>query len=241
MKGLMGLELKKINLKPYVVSVFVIGLAILGMCFLFGLAPQIDSQDVSMRDGFDLIMNWNGFISVVGMVSLLAFSVMSAILHHRITVEEYVGKKNMLLLSYPIRRSKVFFCKCALVVVFTFTSMFIINLLVFLIFAIASNIFNILPETFSLTHGINLLEFTLIQAIAAVSVGLVAMGVGFLRKSMPWSIVSAFLLIAPFGNLVQYFPKSPILIISISAGLFAVLGVLVFSILMSKVNKMEAI
>ncbi len=87
----------------------------------------------------------------------------------------------------------------------------------------------------------NLLVTTGVSALLAASIGLIAMRIGFWRKSLVATVVTSFLLIIPFGNMMSFVPENSLQIRLIGMVVLLVLGLVVFMELLSKVNKMEAL
>jgi len=239
---LIGLELRRNKISTYLISSIIIAIVVLGFCFLFGYGPQIEaSKGVLPSDtAFEIFMTWKGCIPLIGTISLGAFAVMSAIMNAKFTVEEYAGKKANLLFSYPVKRSRILFAKCSLVFSFTCIAMFICNIAVISLFSAISNAVGILPETFTTSEFLYLLKTTAVLSLLAASVGLVAMRIGFIKKSLSWTIVSAIILVGPCGNLFSLFPNRTFTIMLIEMAILLVIGLIVFLELLSKVNKMEA-
>jgi len=120
---LIKLELEKNKISSYIVASFLILIFGFGVCFLTAYIPQIEQsqQMIQIRGGVSLptdlsmFSQWNNFISLISIVFVAAFGVLSAIMHAKFTVEEYTGKRAILLFSYPIKRSKILFAKCSFV------------------------------------------------------------------------------------------------------------------------------
>ncbi len=236
-------ELIKNKLNTYLlasVCIFIFGL---GFCFLFGFAPQLESQvDGVLPPNIKMSMfnDWNHFISLISILFTMSFGILSAVMHTKFTVEEYTGKRAVLLFSYPQSRRKILFAKCSLVFCFTTCFSFISNIIAIGIFAFFSNIFQILPEQFGASLLPTLLSVSGVCSLLAASVGLVAMRVGFWKKSLVATVVTSVLLVAPFSNLMSLFPQNSSSIRLIGMGVLLAIGLLVFIELMLKVNKMEA-
>jgi len=162
-------------------------------------------------------------------------------MHAKFTVEEYTGKRAILLFSYPIKRSKILFAKCSFVFFFTAIAVSICNIVAISMFAFLSNTFHILPNLFTGEMWPNLLVTTGVSALLAASIGLIAMRIGFWRKSLVATVVTSFLLIIPFGNMMSFIPENSLQIRLIGMVVLLALGLAVFMELLSKVNKMEAL
>lgn len=246
---LINLELERNKIRSYIVASFLILIFEFGFCFLIAYIPQIEQsqQMIQIRGGASLptdlsmFSQWNNFISLISILFVLAFGVLSAIMHAKFTVEEYTGKRAILLFSYPIKRSKILFAKCSFVFFFTAIAVAICNIVAISMFAFFSNAFHILPNMFTGEMWPNLLVTTGVSALLAASIGLIAMRVGFWRKSLVATVVTSFLLIIPFGNMMSFIPENSLQIRLIGMVVLLALGLAVFMELLSKVNKMEAL
>lgn len=78
-------------------------------------------------------------------------------------------------------------------------------------------------------------------SLLAVAVGLIAMRIGFWRKSLVATVVAAIILITPFGNVVSLSSQHSFSIYLIGVVVILILGLLIFIEISSKVNKMEAV
>ncbi len=236
MMKLLKLELTKNKISTYFFATFCIFIVGLGFTFLLAYMPQIESTgDVA------LFNNWNEFISLISIIFIASFSVLSAVMHTKFTVEEYTGKRALLLFSYPLSRSSILFTKCSLVFVFTVIAFAVCNVGTIVIFALISNIFGIMPELFNTSMVPDLLTISGISALLSASVGLISMRVGFWKKSLVATVVTSFLLIAPFSNMLSMFPQYSSIARLIGMAVMLVIGLFIFFGLLAKVNKMEAI
>lgn len=243
MLKLMKLELERNKLITYIVASLFIFAFGLGFCFLLACVPQLEQM---MGGGYisakmRMMTEWSNFISVISILFVAAFGVLSAVMHARFTVEAYTGKRAILLFSYPVKRSKVLFAKCGLVFFFTVITGSICNVVAISIFAFFSNTFSLLPNLFTDKMWFDLLTTAGISALLAGAIGLVAMRIGFWRKSLVVTVVTSFLLAAPFGNTVSLFPDNSLVIQLIGMIVLLAIGFAVFAELLSKVNKMEAL
>ncbi|MFJ7730827.1 ABC transporter permease [Lysinibacillus sp. NPDC097231] len=240
---LIVLELRRNKISTFLITSLIIAVVVLGFTFLFGYGPQIEaSRGVMPNDtAFEIFMTWKGCIPLIGTLFLVSFAVMSAIMNAKFTVEEYDGKKAILLFSYPVKRSRILFAKCILVFGFTSLAMFICNIAMVSFFGLISNAVGILPETFTTSEFLYLLKFSVVLSLLASSVGLVAMRIGFIKKSLSASIVSAIIMVGPCGSLFSKFPDHSFSMMLIGMVILLVIGLIVFLELLTKVNKMEAV
>ncbi len=239
---LIALELRKNRFKVYSIAsifVFLFGFA---LCFMAVFTPEIaKDRGLPLPIDMSMFVEWKTFILIVSTVIFSSFAIMSAVMHSLITIEEYLGKRAVLLFSYPVKRSRILFAKCLLVFGFTIFATSISNILAILLFGLISNGFNIMPEQFTIDTFIMLLKTTAIVSPLSAAVGLVSLRIGFWRKSMVATIVSSFILIVPFGNLSSFFPESSFEILLTGMAVLLLIGFFVFALLLRKVNRMEVI
>lgn len=243
MMNLIKLELRKNKISTYLLASLLVFLSGFGFCFLFGILPQIEAISGDSIAPVDLAMftDWSIFTTLISILFSMSFAIISAVMHTKFTVEEYTGKRAILMFSYPQSRSKILFAKCSLVFVFTAITSFICNTLAILVFTLISNAFGILPDQFEPSMLSGLLSIVGVCSLLAASVGLIAMRVGFWKKSLVATIVAAVILIAPFGNIISFFPQYSSTIHLIGMGVLLVVGFFIFLGLLLKVNKMEAL
>lgn len=214
-----------------------------GFCFLFALAPQIEVAAGELPSPVDLeiFTQWSNFTMLVSTLFTMSFVVLSAVMHTKFTVEEYTGKRAVLLFSYPQSRSKILFAKSSFVFIFTTVGLILCNTFAVLIFSVISNTFGILPNPFEVSMLPDLLTMSGVCGLLAASAGLIAMRIGFWKKSLAATIVTSVILIAPFGNILSFFPQQSKVIQFAAMAVMLVIGLLIFMGLLAKVNKMEAL
>lgn len=151
-------------------------------------------------------------------------------------------KRAILLFSYPIQRKKVMFAKLGVVFLFTLSAMIVSNLLSFGIFSVSETIAPLVDSPLTAQTLIRALRVTIIMTITAAGIGIIATGIGFIKKSVPTTIVSAVLLSSLLCNImfnttnnVNNSDLAAILFMSVTV----IAGALVAMLLMKKVTSME--
>ncbi len=239
MLNLMKLELKRNNVKTYIIESGVTGLIMLGFIYLFAYAPRID-PDPDMQ----IFAGYNNIISLFSMLNMAVFATLSAIMYTRFIIDEYREKRAILLFSYPINRDKILFSKLTVVFLFTITAMTVCNLLTFGIFGVSESIVPLVDGILSAQTMLRALKVTIIMAITAAELGIIATGIGFIKKSVPTTIVSAVLLSSLFCNIMfnatNDINKSDMASITFM-GITVIAGLAITLILMKKVNNMEVV
>ncbi|MFR7672513.1 ABC transporter permease [Ruminococcus sp.] len=162
---LFSLELERNSLRPYQIAVEVGTVFILGFIYLMAAIPKIDPGDSDA----ELFSSYNFVIGLTLVVMMGIFSVISATMSSKFIVDEYRGKKAILLFSYPISRKKIMETKILLVFLFTFGSMLISGAIVLAVFMITESLVPIGNDIASLglmlTSIIYLVCYALIRRI----------------------------------------------------------------------------
>ncbi|MDM5249184.1 ABC transporter permease [Lysinibacillus sp. G4S2] len=230
MYKLMKLELRRNNLNTYMKISMIGCLFLIGFIYFVAVVAQVENEP-----DFQKYSNIFLFTSIM---SMFFFSILSATMFSRFVIEEYKGKKMILLFSYPVNRKKILLSKIAVVVVFSTASMIISNIPPIVIFSITETFSPIVNDTLSSELLFSVIKTIIILSIGMNGISLIAMRIGFINKSVPSTIVSALLLCALFGNaVIGSFEKSTLslilLAISTAAGIIATMN------LMGKINRIE--
>ena len=234
MLELMKLELRKNNIRTYVIASIIIAIVMLGFIYLFAYAPRLDPNDKDLK----LFEGYNNIISLYGVLNMSSYCVLSSIMSSKFIIEEYSGKRPILLFSYPISRRKMLLAKLIVVCLFTILAVISSNFIIFSIFASTELFLPLLNEALSATIIFKAIKTTMLMAFSAASIGLIAVGIGFIQKSVPMTIISAVLLSSLLCNAVANTSSSDIA--SIILTLMMILIALTASIiLIRQVNLME--
>ncbi|GAB6086617.1 ABC transporter permease [Alkaliphilus crotonatoxidans] len=238
MLKLMLLEWKRNRLQTYLMASGIITLVLLGFIYLFAIMPNMtmleNEPDLKILTSYDTIV---AFVSSLAMV---CFAVLSAVMYGRMVITEYTGNRVYLLFSYPIGRKKLFFAKCIVVFLFTTVVALVSSLLVFGIFSGTESIFSIVEDMLTKQIIIKMLNMTVITALTSGGLGLIAMGIGFAKKSLPATILSAVILSAILGNILSNILMEGSVTVSLGAMVLAIVaGGLAVILSTNNVNRME--
>lgn len=234
MKKLIKLELKKNNIRTYVIASFIITITMLGFLYLFAYAPMLESNDTDMA----IFSGYNNLIPLFGVLNMAAFCVLSAIMYSKFIIEDYSGKRSTLLFSYPISRKKIILSKLSVVGIFTIISMIISNLIIFLIFGITERFMHLVAQEFTFSIMLQALKTTLFMSLIAANIGIIAVGIGFIKKSVPTTIISAVLIASLMCNIVVNTTSNKI-VMCICTILMILIGIIFSLIIIKKVDTME--
>ncbi len=234
MLDLMKLELIKTNIRTYINSTFVIFIVLLGFIYLFAYMPRVNPNDPIL----ELFASYNNIISLFGALNMATFCILASVMYSRFVIEEYTGKRVILLFSYPRSREKMFVSKITIVTLFTMISMVACNILVYSIFGLSETFFPIVKDSITLEVIHKAIITTIIMTVLAAGLSIISMAIGFIKKSTPTTIVSAILLCSILTNI-----SSGTLNSNTVAIIFMVITILVAiyaaKIIMKKINCME--
>ena len=234
MLNLIKLELRKHNIRKYVIASLFIAAVMLGFLYLFAYAPKLEPNDKDM----EVFLGYQNLIPLFGVLNMAAFCVLSAVMYSKLIIEDYTGKRLNLLFSYPVSRKRVLFTKLSVVCIFTILSMLSSNLVIFLVFGITEQFIHLVSGTFTISVMLLAIKITIVMAFIAASIGIIAAGIGFIKKSIPTTIVSAVLIASLVCNIVVNITSN--ITIMYIFGLFMILiGGISTVNLMHKVCQME--
>ena len=221
MKTLIRLELRRTNFRTYVISALIIAVIMLGFLYLFAYAPMLETNDADMK----IFSGYENLIPLYGVLNMTVFCVLAAVIYSKLIIEEYSGKRPILLFSYPINRKKIMLSKLCIV-------------FVFIIFGVSEKFLHLVSGDFTYSIMFQAIETTLIMSLSAASIGIIAVGIGFIKKSVPTTIVSAVLIASLMCNIVANTTSSKIAMY-IFVAVMILIGIMFSAILMKKVEVME--
>ena len=231
---LLKLELKKQNIRTYIISSIIVSIVMLGFLFLFAYAPQIDSNDKDLS----FFAGYKNIISLFSMFNMFVFAVLGSVMYSKFIVEDYMDNKLILLFSYPIPRKKVLLSKIMLIGGFVILAMILSLLFNFVTFISLDYFLKWMNDSFSMAFFVELIEKSILMTISAFCVSFFACALGFIKKSVPTTIVSAMILSSMLSNSGVSNNKSLIYIFAI---ILICLTVGSFVYLLHKVQKMEVL
>ena len=234
MKTLISLELKKSKINTYIIADIIIAITMLGFLFLFAYAPLIEPGDKDMA----IFSGYNNLIPLFGVFNMAVFCVMSSVMYSKFVIEDYSGKRPILLFSYPVSRKKMLSSKLLIICGFTIISMFISNFIVFLTFGITENFIHLVGKNFTVPIILQVAENPIIMSIIAANIGVISVGIGFIKKSVPATIVSSVLLASLMCNIVvnASLNRAAMYVLTV---IMVIIGIVCSGFLIKKINIME--
>ena len=231
---LLKLELKKQNIRMYIISSIIVSIVMLCFLFLFAYAPQIDSNDKDLS----FFAGYKNIISLFSMFNMFVFAILGSVMYSKFVIEDYMDNKLILLFSYPIPRKKVLLSKIVLVGGFMVLAMILSLLFNFVTFISLDYFLKWMNDSFSMAFFVELIEKSILMTISAFCISFFACALGFIKKSVPTTIVSAMVLGSMLSNSGVSNNKSLIYIFAI---ILICLTVGSFVYLLNKVQKMEVL
>lgn len=231
MVRLLQLEWKKHNLRPYHTAVFVIAISMLMFLYLFAYIPRLELNDSRL----DMFVGYNNLIALFSALNMSAYCILAAVMYNKIIITEYTGKIAILLFTYPVSRKKVMISKVMLVFIYIFTSMVCSNVIIYLIFITTESFVPLVADSFTMTTLARAMLMTLMMSCSAVSIGIIALGIGFIKKSIAATIISSILIASLLSNAIT--SLSSLQAVGTVMGFITI--VLAFAIMLQLLRKVE--
>ncbi len=235
MMKLIKLELKKNNLKPYLLGNLGIFILIIALGTVLCAIPVLAPEDPSA----EMFNDPSTVVTMCSIISMTAFSILASIMHSKFVVEEYTGKKNILLFTYPQKRSSILLAKFVLIFTYVFVSVLAVNTIGILLVGVLGKAVGFVSGT-AFSIGL-ILKFSLIFSLLANFIGLISLRIGFFRKSIIVPIVVSTILTSPFSNMVMLFKDNSFFAFVIAGLVLLIISTILFLGLLKKVNKMECV
>ena len=187
MNKLISLEVKRNRLRPYHIAVLNGGFTLLAFHYFMAAIPLIDptETDIAMFSSYDFLFNLNH------LVSMAIFGILGAVMGTRFVIEEYSGAKAILLFSYPISPKKMMSAKLWLVFGYPVAAMLLCGIVIGGAFFFSESLFPLCVDHLTWeTIGWAFLSL-LCHSLLAGAVALLSIWIGFFKKSIPVTIVTA--------------------------------------------------
>lgn len=187
MNKLISLEVKRNRLRPYHIAVLIGGFILLAFHYFMAAIPLIDptEADIAMFSSYDFLFN------LKHLVSMATFGILGAVMGTRFVIEEYSGAKAILLFSYPISRKKMMSTKLWLVFCYPVAAMLLCGIVIGGVFFFSESLFPLCVDHLTWETIGWVFLFLLCHSLLAGAVALLSIWIGFLKQSIPVTIVTA--------------------------------------------------
>lgn len=233
MYKLIKLELKRNSIKPYNISVLIITAVMIGMLYLLAVIPKLDPEEADM----DIFMNYGSLANLMGILCMVTFVTLSSVMYARFIVEEYSGKRAILLFSYPVDRGILLKAKVMMVCLYTILTMIFCGGITFGVFFITESLFPICTDQLKwktiVEAGLTLLSYSVMAGVWSI----IPLWFGFWKKSVSVTIVSAVIMVTSICQVMTTFMNYVVAVPFLLIGLIA--AVILLKSLAVKMNAME--
>ena len=186
----------------------------------------------------ELFSQYPFLMGITCLVCMAIFSILSAVMASRFVVEEYSGKRAILLLSYPISRKKVLCAKLVLVFAYTTGAMLLCGVVVQAVFFLTESLFPLCSDQLTIEVALQSLGFLLCYSVLAGLVGVVSLWFGFRKKSVSVTIVTSVILATIVCQMISA-ALAFLLMMGAVLGVTGILAALAIKNLLRQVNNME--
>lgn len=194
MNNLIKLELKRNKLKPYYIALTIITIVMTGFIYMIATIAKVEN-DLQFQSYENLLKMHTG-------ITFIIFSVFSVVLFSKFVIEDYSRQRALLLFSYPVSRTKIFFAKILLIVIFITVGFLLSTLIPNSLFFLTEKIKPILNGNITIqmmqSQIINIISYVL----AIIAIGFISLRIGFINKSVSTTIVTAIILSVILGNVL---------------------------------------
>lgn len=216
MLKLMKLEMKKYKITSQIKGFVIANLAILAFMMIIMIGGKADG-DIELQE-------YATVFTVIQTFSSITFTIFAAVLIGRFIIGEFNKKTIMVLFMYPISRKKLLTAKLSVIVIFTFLSILLTNLIIGSILVIINSFYPLITEQLTNVKVINFFMRSVLSALAFSGVSLIPLYFGMRKKSVSATIISSVLIASLLCSNTNGFSLSSIAAIPIA---FAAIGVIV--------------
>lgn len=219
MKHLIQLELRKVNIRPYLYSGIIIVLCMLGLLYTFAMIAYVGED----HDAAEFSSYYNIWV-LVNALQTAAYSVLTAVMFSTFLLKDYSGKNAILIHSYPVERKKLLNCKIALVWLFVTFFMICGTTIMYGIFSLSEKLFPLVPDQLSVALCAKVFSDTMLCLFLSLFIGIISVRIGFVKKSIQTTIIASAVICACTANVISTMSYSYIPVIV----LFCVVAFLAF-------------
>ncbi len=227
MNRLIALELKRNSLRSYHIAVAIITVVMLSFIYLLAVLPKLDPTETNLS----MFLTYDNLIILINILYMVIFTILSSVMFSKIVVEDYAGKRAILLFSYPIARKKILGAKIVMVFFYTVFAMFLSGGIVLGIFLMTESLFPICVDQLSrktvLSGVLSLVAYSLLSGVW----GIVALYFGFRKQSVSVTIVAAVIIATVMCQMMA------ITMNNVGVIIFLVIGILLAVITLNNLKK----
>lgn len=245
---LFGLELHRNPIKKYLLAVILIAMFLLGMIYLIASVPHKQGNNSLERELLRVIApifsNYHNLAALTNILSMTCFTVFSAMIYNQFIINEFKGKRFYLLLSYPIKKSTIFLIKVIASLVVSISAMLVCNLIVFSLFYYAETLAPVvMGDRITADLFFDTAKLSILLAVITAMISLIAMRIGFLKKSTHITLIVSFagsVMLSNFlGASVLVDMNAAMIVFVILAVVLSITASILIGGILAQVNRME--
>ncbi|WP_433946789.1 ABC transporter permease [Paenibacillus sp. SN-8-1] len=205
---MMRLEMKKYKLWGMLKGVVICILAIMALLTLIYFADKTESENT--------FASYHTIFDIIGSLVRITFVIYASAIIARIIIEEYKNKTINLMFVYPISRKHIMVAKLSIVFLFTLITVLLSNVFLDGMVMLADRAYDIVPETLTMEMLWKQVSSVLLSAVSAAGISLIPLYFGMRRHSVPFTIVSAVLIVSLVSSNTNGFTLSSIIAIPVA-------------------------
>lgn len=198
MKHLIQLELRKVNIRPYLYSGIIIVLCMLGLLYTFAMIAYLGGD----HDAAEFSSYHNIWV-LVNVLQTAAYSVLTAVMFSTFLLKDYSGKNAILIYSYPVERRKLLNSKIALVWLLAAFFMICGTVIMYVIFSLSEKLFPLVPDHLSAALCVKVFSETVLCLFLSLFIGIISVRIGFAKKSIQTTIIASVIICACTANVIS--------------------------------------
>lgn len=185
--SLISLEIRRVSLRPYYLAALICSVTMLAFHYFMAAIPLIDPSETDAA----LFSSYEFLFSLNQLLSLSAFTILGAVMGARFIIEDYSGARAILIFSYPVSRKKIMGAKLLLIFSYSTAAMLLCGVVTGGLFLLTESLFPLCPDTLTAGTAVWIMLSLLCHALFTGFLTLISVWIGFRRKSVPVTIVSA--------------------------------------------------
>lgn len=212
---MMRLEMKKYKLGGLLKGVIICNLAIIALLTLVYFADKTESADT--------FASYHTIFYIIGSLVRMTFVIYASTIIARIIIDEYKNKTINLMFVYPISRKRIMIAKLSIVFLFTLITVLVSNVFLDGMLTLLDRMYDIVPESLTMEMLREQVSSVLLSAVSAAGISLIPLFFGMRRHSVPFTIVSAVLIVSLISSNNNGFALSNIIAVPIVLCLIGIL------------------
>lgn len=233
MLKLITLELKKNKIRSYIYAIGIITLCMLGFLYTFGMIAYLGGNADAIE-----FSTYSNIWTLTTALHTVSYVVLMAVMFSTFIIKEYTSKITTVLFTYPIDRAYLINAKIILIAIIGMGGMLLGTIISLTIFSATEMLFSLVPDIYTLNTIINILLETILCAVYSLFISIISLRIGFQKKSVQITIVSAIILASCSANIISTMSYSRIPF-SITWIVIAIIAIVCYIGFIGKVRELE--